>query len=635
MAENENTLYMLREAQKRGLLDQFTPEQKAQLMQKISPEMDAERKDALRSNEEIANSEPKKGSFVDELLAPIRTSYQNPGTAAFNVMQGVKQSFNPVAMHNFINEKINPYAVPVSDDIESIDAAFNFPIIRGAELAARLFVDEKDRPPLKTFAEVVNDHRSMGEKLSAVTPGVKEGTEMGIALGSAFQLASTGLKVARNLARKAPEVMQKVAGKVADYRAAKAFEKSNDLARSILNEGDGPVLDAILRRPEKVKEIVDSAGDVSVNGLAGNLKDELETIGKTLGERVGKFREAAFADNKTRLKVPDQVMGNLNMLANRTTFQGKSVLPPNIQKQLDMAGSAAMRGVTTPNQAMVWIDTVDDIIDYAGSGKQGSNAVKGASNTLLAIRRDLKDLVRTSSGQGQQWAAADDAFSGYISSSDGLIRRLESDSAESLVANLFSKNKTPLRNRLEASLDYMEQIDPTARGAGNAFFEKLANLRAAEKVKTASPRNIGVDRVNQERVNQIVRTWTQRGERVGMAAGAGVGSLAGLFGSGGVPGGALGGGVGMAVMKSIGAEAGQAVGMKLADPNRIIDAAIKSKTLSKEAASFANDMKFLVQKFGPDASIALLDLVGPIPAVNELLKFQGKNKKGEEKNGNK
>lgn len=628
MADNENTLYMLREAQKRGLLDQFTPEQRAQLMQKISPEMEAERKDALRSKEEIVNSEPKKNSFVDNLLAPIRSSFENPGVAAYNIAQGVKQSFNPAPLINLVN-KGNPYAVPVAEDVEVLDAGFSFPIIRGAELTARLFLDDKDQPPLTTFAEVVNDHRNVSQQLSNITPGVREGTELGMAATGFYQLGSVGLKAAKNIARNAPNVVKKIATKVADYRAAKAFEKSQNLARSILNEGDGPILDAILRRPEKVKEIVDSAGDVSVNGLAGQLKDELETIGTELGKRVGKFRDAAFSDNKTRLKVSDDILSNLNLIKSRTMFEGKSVLPANIQKQLDMARMAANRGITTPNQAMVWIDTVDDIIDYAGSGKQGSNPVKSASNTLLAIRTQLKDLVRSSSGKGQQWAAADDAFSGYVNSSDGLIRRLESDSAESLVANLFSKNKTPLRNRLEASLDYMEKIDPTARGAGNAFFEKLANLRAGEKIKSASPKNMGVDRVNQERVNQIVRTWTQRGERVGMATGAGLGSVAGLISSGGVPGGALGGGVGMAMLKSIGAEAGQAVGMKLADPKRILDAAIKSKKLSNDATKLANDMKFLVQKFGPDASIALLDLVGPIPAVNELIRFTNKKGKGE------
>lgn len=620
----------LRAAQKGGYLNKLTPAERAKLWMQVQPELDAERKTALEPPKPVETEAPKSG-FLQDVAAPVMSLGKNPVSSVVSMARGVEKSYN--------------LGQAVGIDLEELEGAFSFPIIRGAELAARLFVPADQRPDLKTYNDVVNDQRSMDEELRKVAPGWQEGSELGSVAAGTVQLANTGLKIATGLARKAPQAARAAYQWLQKTRATQTQKQTTTLAKKLLRIGDGPFLDAIVQRPEKVAQLVNETDGLTANDLAVNLKNELETIGMELGSRVGKFRDAAFADTTTRIRVPEDIAQNLAAIRQRTTFANptrvtgkatsiegrlsqasegaQSILPGDIQKRLAMTERAAALGVTNPNQAMVWVDMLDDIIDYANSGKPGSTAIKSSNAMLMQVRGSIKNALRGSSKWADSWASADDAFSGFVDRSGRAIQRLNSESSESLVANLFSKNRTPMRNDIEAALNYAEMIDPTAKGAGNAFFSRLADIRASEIVKGV--RNQITDPI-QDNVNRIVLTWTKRGEKVGAAVATAAGGLPGLIGGSNL-GVGYGGGVGFLAGRAVGAMAGEAIGKRMADPTRILDSAIKAKELSKDAKALASDLRYMVEAMGPESTIAFFDVVGPIPAVKELIKFSNQREK--------
>lgn len=639
MASNELTdLDYIRIAKERGLLEKLSPSQRAIIAKRLEVPMQEEREEALKTQAELAVTPPKT-SFMQDLVSGFQAIKENPGAAVHNAVRGVERSFNPLPVANLIN-KANPFSDgDIPDDLETMESALNFPIIRGAELAARMFVPKDQRPSLTTFAQVVNNQREMDQQLRSITPGVQEGAELGSVAISTAQLASSGLKAAVALSKRAPEGMRSVAQKTYQALADKKKSQATKLSGKILKVQDGPLLDSILSRPERIEQVLKENNDLTIVDIGVKLKDELESIGHELGKRVSAFRGEAYSDNATRIKLPAELAENLRVLKGKTTFAptaqvGKgqaslsglssaspdelNLLPGDISKRLDASIRAAELGVVTPRQAMIWVDMLDDIIDFQNAPKAGSNVIKSSQNTLMAARGQIKDALRNSLA-GQQWVEADNNFSGFINASDGLIRRLDSDSSESLIANLFGKNKTPLRSRIEVALDHAELIDPTAKGQGSAFFDRLSDIKAAQRVKDVQ---YEVTDPIQDNVHRIVSEWRKRGENLGRITGAASGYIGGKVFGDATPFAQGGSSIsGYLAGKTIGGWAGTKVGEKLADPMRIIELAKQSKQLSAEAKKLASDMGYIVQKTGPQGAIAFLDLVGPIPAVNQLLKF--------------
>lgn len=586
-----------------GTINQLPPAKRIKLLKLIEPTMVKEREEALQPAAELAAKDKNESSFIDQIMAPIRSTIKDPAGAVLSTARGMERAFNPAGL--------------VGVDLETLEGIANFPIIRGAELAARMFVPEDQRPNLTTFSQVVNDQRRMDKNLRTVHPGIQEGAELGTAVYGLTQLARAALPEAGRLIKKGVSYIK--AG-----QAEKALQNVKQMAIRRLKVSDGPLLDAIVDRPEQVLAKAKQSG-TEIKDVAFQLQDELQKIGENLGKKVGQFREAAFKDTSTRIPVPDEIPGLIKSLRSRTTFQDESVLPPFIEKQLKAAEKAAEFGVTNPNQAMVWVDALDGIIKYGDSDKVGSNVIKSANNVLMQLRGSIKSMLRNSNPKASQWAEADDAFSGFLNESAGITSRLQGDNAESLVSNLFGKNKTIMRDRLERSLDYMNRLDPTANGHGNAFMSRLADLKAGEKVKDVT---MEVNRVLQENTNEIVRYWTNLG---GEAGGLAIGGPA-TFSANALGGGGLTAPIGVGgymAGRLAGKQAGFKIGQMMANPERVLNAAIKAKQLSTQARKLAQDMLYLNKNFGPKSSIAFLDLVGPIPVVNELVKYTQSNK-GEE-----
>lgn len=609
-------LETVRLAQKKGLLKDLSAEKKAKILSRLEGENRAELEGILspKPTNEKAPLEPiqvplegqnpiKEQSVGQQLTAPITSSIDNPGAAAANVTNAITSTLNPLP----IVQALNPFKgrVDLDTDLETFQSVFNFPIIRGAELAARLFIPESEAPDLTTFAETVKSQKELNDELTNINPGVREGTEAGLIGVSIGQLGSAAVKGVGRFAKS--DLVKKTGAKIQNFRAKKLENKARKLSSEILGQTDGPLLEAVLKRPEKIKKILDSGKDVTIDDVAIKLKDDLETISENLGKRVGKFRDKAFADTTTRMRVPEEIVQELNVIKQRTTLGGKSVLPPKLQSQLDRAEKMSKLGVATPNQQMIMVDLLDDVISYGT--KNDINSVKSVAPNLGAIRRGLKENLRTTH---PEWAQADDAFAKFSTNSKGLINRLNSDSAESLVSNLFGANKSPLRNRLQSSLDAMESVDPTAQGYGNAFFSRLSDLKAGQNIQTIDK----VNRLKQERVFSTLRKY----ELAGAAMGGGVSRMIGLSPSAATFG------------ATAGARIGNLIGKSRINPSRILKAASKSNKLSKNAKTLAKDMGQMVEFYGPEASVAFLDVLGPIPAVKELITFtnnQPKEKQSE------
>lgn len=633
-------LELARELQARGLIDKLPQVKRIKMLKLLEPEMAKEKEEALQPVAALVKKEKADSNFIDEIMKPIRAAVNEPVAFGKSAIKGAMRSLNP--------------AEYLGADVDQINAAMNLPFIRGAELAARMFVPEDQRPDLTTYAKVVEDQKRIDGELRRLAPGVQEGVEMAMFAGGVANLGKLTFK-------EGPKLLKEATTRIAAYRASRATDKTKNMALQRLKISEGPLLEAIVNRPEEVLSL-SKTNNVNMKDIAFQLHDELEKVEKNLGARVGKYRRSVETDTKTRVPVPDNIPKMINAIRSRATIQGESFLPNNIEKALRSSEKAAGFGVTTPAETMKLIDALDGVIKYGNEGKEYSHIIQNANYLTTRLRRSLKDMVRqhnpialeeaaniesaTRTGPrgireiGQQrkeiafqlWSDADDAYRSTIDVRSDILSKLESrnfEQAESYVANLFNKNKTIQRDNLIRALNDMEKVDPTAIGHGEAFYGRLANIKAADKIKDVK---LEVNRVLQENTNEIVRYWTNQGEQFGGLMLGGPTTFAALHLDKGGPVTTAAAATAWMAGRLGGRNVGFKIGQMMAKPERVLEQAIKSKQLSTQARKLAQDMLYLNQNYGPKSSIAFLDLVGPIPVVNELVQFSQSNK-GEENAG--
>lgn len=561
---------------------------------------------------------------------------------------------------NLVN-KLNPYSQGrAPETMEEWTASIKFPLVRGAELAARMFVPQDQRPDLTTYAELVKEQIGIDTALRASVPGVQEGVELGIGIGS---LGSLALAAKNAYQKYGPRVVRNVATMVAERKATAAQAKVLKLRAQLLREGDGPIGTAILNSPEKILQKVESGQDLNLNDIGLQLVADLDEIQTKLGAKVGTYRQAALADRSQSVVVPPELPEMLSQLKRNVTFSnGESALKGKIADNIDQVERIAKLGRVTPADLVLLTDSIDEALTFGKSGQIGSNIVQKASQQLLDARRLIKETARMHNSRAlaeaadieraarvgkpstraigqvrkeiafQLWADADDNYSKFAGVHAKIAGRVKESTAEALTQNLFTKNKTQLRNDLAEALDYMAAIDPTAVGHGEAFFDNLAQIRAAQKIQTgmlaaeAAGNKMpvvpgSIDRVVQQGVTDIVQRWEKAGEGIAGTIGGAMGYVGSTLLDLGTSGDLVGAGAAGWALKLAGAMAGRHVGLKMADPRRVLHAAIKSKALSLEARQLASDMVYITDKIGADGNIALLNLIGPIPAVNELMGF--------------
>lgn len=549
-------------------------------------------------------------SVMDQLMAPVNAAIQNPGTAALGAIRGVQKSFGDFTPN--LTEKI--------------EGTILFPVIRGAELAAKMFSNEDHKPELTSFKKLVSDRILFTQALRDKVPGWVDGTQAGIAVVSAAQLAKTAYPGLKNLA-----------GAAIDKTGGLFRKSSKKLADLIIPDVDGPPLDAIINQPDKVLELVQNK-KISLNDVATQIGDELQDIKIGLGENVNKHKANYVTDPTKRIIVsePVEVMtpqGEKKMFQSplqiikdyrksKMTEKGVSILDAKqesnlktleeiitprklqVEKSTKDPFGASVKGTyeemakdISPNDGMLALEKIDDIIDYERSlkGKLESSFI----NSLFDVRKSVKYQMR---GNNLDWFKSDEDYADFMELQHGLTKKLqESDSAESMVANIFGENKERVRERLRSALNYRDFLDTKVKGSGDAFFRRMAAIQGARKIRNVQKE---LTRVQQAKTHEIVRNWTAKGAAVGT-----------------VIGGKIGGWTGAGVGGAVGGVAGYQIGVKMADPIRILSAAMREKGLSNQAKQLAYDLQYIHQNFGNDGVISMLDVIGNVPAVAELSKF--------------
>lgn len=553
----------------------------------------------------IVNERP---SLIDQTLAPVKASVTDPVGATLSAVRGVEKSFLDFTPN--LTEKI--------------EGTILFPVIRGAELAARMFSNEDYKPELTSLKQIVDERMAYTEALKQRGQGVMEGTMVGLTAVSLAQLGKSAVKVA-------PEVWENAV----KYGSKFYNNKTTKLAEKLLKEGDGPVLDAIVHSPEKVLQVLKN-GEASTSDIAFEVGTQLEKTKTGLGTRVDKFKKDFIADPTNRVIVTEPVKV--------TTPQGTQVdLPSPLQVIEDFKASVtstdgvsildgkqtsnlnALEKILTPKSkktttsvdkgyeiiqksmeqtpkdihpkdAMLAIKAIDKMINYEtaiGGGVDAENVLN-----LMNVRRTLKYQIR---GNNLDWFQADEDYANFMELQHGLTSKLKSsDSAESFINNIFGNNKERVRERLQEALNYADFVD-TKVGSGDAFFRRLATIQAAKKIKSTQ---FEVSRPYQQRMNNIVTKWTG----AGAAIGAFISNKMGGFNA-------------MGTGTMAGAYAGFKIGQQMANPMRVLDSAIRSKKLSAKALSLAQDLQFVHKTYGNEGVISMLDIIGSIPALNEITKL--------------
>lgn len=570
---------------------------------------------------EVATEVPKEPGVMDQIIAPVKAAVNDPVGATMAAVRGVEKSF-----------------LPDSRLLSHIEGTLMFPIIRGAELAARAFVEDDVEPELTSYRQLVEDSVLLDETLKARGQGIMEGTEAGIAAASGIQLLKAGGKLVGSIA---PKAMQAVK----EYRAGMATKKATKLGKKLLQLDKGPVLDAIVDRPEEVMKLIQSDG-AYVDDLAQEMGTKLSDIQENLGKNVGKYRKNFVTDPTKKVNVLEPVqLPNGDVLDSPLTLmqsfeesitstQGVNVLDSKQQKRLETLKSlispqndadGVPGSLIAPKDAMLALDKIDEMISIKEI--QNGNISGAAVANLIQVRKALKSQIR---GNDKAWAQADEIFSNYTEEASNLADRFSKDTRESFVSNLFGQNKNPIRERIKRTLDYADYVDTGVTGSGDAFFRRLANIKGANSIQEV---NIGLTDKSADNVNRIVQHWVKLGENTGTtlfgAIGGGGGAL--ISGGGGAAAGTL---ISQPVGKLVGGAAGLRMGLKMANPQRVLNSAIKAKNLSADAKRLAGDLQYVHKTFGNDGVISLMDIVGPLPATNELIKFissQPKEKKEQQK----
>lgn len=549
-------------------------------------------------------------SFADKISEPVTAAIDDPRGAALASVRGIQNAWGEL----------------VPGLVEHLEATGNFPLIRGAELAARMFVDDDVEPELTTYKDMVAESFALTEALKKRAPGWVEGAEYGVIAGSGLGV----VKVIKNLSRKG---LARASIYLLSKRSKNLKKGSTALAKSLLRQGDGPVLDAIVHRPDKVVALLEKDATL-VDDLAVELGKDIERINKKLGENVGKFR-AEFKVDPTRKVDVAEVRQMLSAAKSEMrTSGGTSLLTPKQQNRLDLIDElisgpgperteliegAFKSGVVPPSDALKTIDRIDEMINI--KEVEAGNISGDAFEALVAIRRKLKEQIR---GNNVDWAKADELFSGFQEDAGRILSKVGTEgdiklSRESFVNNLFGKGKTPTRELLGKVLNYGRHVDEKLAGSGDEFFRKLANIKGAEKMQDVM---VQVSDPIQDNVNRIVQFWRNVGKGIGASAAGGAGLAA--FGP-------MGGYLGAPAGWVIGAIAANSIGKKMANPARVLAKAQKAQSLDKQARLLASDLAYVHKTFGNDGVVAMMEIVKGLPATNALVGFVSGAPKEEKK----
>lgn len=397
-------------------------------------------------------------------------------------------------------------------------------------------------------------------------------------------------------------------------QATKATEGVVQDVKFLMNEPEGPIMDAILQRPEKVAELYKQQ-KFGVDDLSQVIVSALEKKGNELRKTVTGFRDLAIADDtksiptKPLIDILDKAENRWKLSSGKTTLSKK-----------DLAKFKEMRSYleadkVSPRDALTITDWIDNNTNYESVAN--GNISKAAANAVKEFRQALKGQVRSSSGKMEQWAKADDQMSSFIELADDLPDKFSGDGRVNSINSLLNPSKDPLKQRVANALNIGSEAGPIKSEADD-FFNLLAERRAAQGMK-----NLDVSKVDpiRDQTNRMYQKWIKRVENLGQSAGTVTATGLGMNAMG--PAGAAMGIAGFAPGGLLAKVAGgEKFARYMASPERLLKKAQEAKTLSQDAKELAKDLSFLQKNFGVEgANLLINSLKGSIPAVNELARY--------------
>lgn len=379
----------------------------------------------------------------------------------------------------------------------------------------------------------------------------------------------------------------------------------------LMNEPEGPIMDAILHNPEKVSELYKQQ-KFGVDDLAGVVSSALEKKGSELGQAVGQFRDIAKKDLTKSISTVPLIDGLKKLEKDVQLSSGANLLSRGDQSKLKQLLSFVSEEKLSPSDALKITDWIDNNTNY--NSVASGNISQAAANSIKEFRGTLKNLVRNSSPSMKDWAKADDSYSTFLSESEGLQDKFSGDQRITAVQSLLNPSKDPIKQRLTQALNIGSDAGPIEKGPAGDFFSALAERRAAQGLKALDVTKVDPIR---DQTNRILQKWVSIGEKGGQAVGSGLGGLIGYQGGPAAAG--AGSIMGISPGGFVGRIAGNKIGRVMGSPERLLEKAIQAKTLSKEARDLASDLTFLEKNFGVEGANTLLNVIqGSVPAVNEL-----------------
>jgi len=613
----------------------------------------------INLNEPAASPQDEAPSFTKELVKSgsnlIEKVVNNPADSVRSFATGVRNSFElpselPGIGKTGIPERTQDKALGALQYISSkLEGTSFFPLIQGAAAADRLFLSGANKQQFHSLREAMDNRIMLTDALRESNPELMEGAEIGAFVSSLPALGKSGLKLLSKI-KSTPKLLGQIPKfyrEILNLRAVSAEKKAIGLAENLMKEGPGPVRDALIDRPQEVSKILKEEGDLLntkedgslINDLAVETDAKLKKVHKTLSEDVAVHREKFTADPTKRVDVtkpvevpsfdPEKPPEILDPPQKILEDFKQSVTDPDtgqiaikksaqddlryIEKVLSgenrLLESGQFNGTISPKGALLLLDRIDGMIDVNQLEKTGDKVLKQNMIALIKLRKSLKYQIR---GDNVNWFKADEAFSNFIEDYSTFKNNFGELRGEGFVSNLLGANKTELRKQITKLVGYTDIVDKKT-GGGEAFFNRLANIRAAQNFKKTQ---MQVTRPIQENANEIVRRWRGHGQNIGTAAGL----IGGALKLGKIDTTLVAGAIG----RTLGAYALGKVGQQMANPQRILNIAMKSKELSKDANKLASDLSFIHTHFGNDGVISFLDVVGALPALNELEEFSNR-----------
>jgi len=348
----------------------------------------------------------------------------------------------------------------------------------------------------------------------------------------------------------------------------KADKDFSGKVRKLIFENDPDVVNAIRKNPDKVNQLVtdaiDSDARLGFDGIADSIEQTLATKERELINRVGNFRRAVERDTNPSVQTKD-FRKVLDTVKNRLQLsspggEGRFVVGQRDLRQIDEIQELLEPELLSPSDVLKITDKIDGLGVFSKNATD--NLERATQNSLKTLRRKLKLRIRNSN---KEWAAADQNLSVFKELTKPIKRRVEGDTAESLVSNIFGKGKTRTRNRLASALDIGET---GAEKPSQRFLNEINETRAAVQIKNV------FDEVTDpiaDKVNRNVRQITDNALSVAQVAGTGVGIGAGApFG---VIGAGFGAQIGSRVAKNLLTPFVNSFAKKAADPRKVLKAA--------------------------------------------------------------